>query len=537
MVETNGKHKLILITVSLLAIALLWFVVSSKTGMSVVLSTFNPNIIWCADYDMACCGWTLLSERTYDSSINPPLYIICPLNVPYCKVSGISVTTGAQLYEGDYPCHTTQGACGFFGTCDIVTCENEKAISIPAGERSMSSGHAFYVKYLAGSVDEDIGGTIRELNVAFKNCGDGTCSTDNLGYLLGTEVPNTGSNNEPYPNTQCVMWSADVMYDEYGREKPAQTSYLADAGTCYWYWTGYYDACGTKDDQCNVNTDCGAFAYDGFGATCSNGALTLYECRDEEICIAYDDIGGTPKCTEYGTVGRCGVYRSNWQVGNCCPPDSCPTGQYCDAGTFSCVAEAECTFDWQCGTAVTCVGRTKYVPACEDGQCTDMILATGLDCCTNNDCAYGEYCDVNNECQIQWRPCPYECCVGMPYIYDKGCSIGEICCDDYTCSVGGVCDPTPAVCGDGSCEAGETYSNCPQDCDEPVPPETCGDGFCIPPNENCSNCPEDCGTCPPPITGVGSIIIIITVIVALVLAVLQWKGFIDIVGKLKELIP
>lgn len=45
------------------------------------------------------------------------------------------------------------------------------------------------------------------------------------------------------------------------------------------------------------------------------------------------------------------------------------------------------------------------------------------------------------------------------------------------------------VCGNGICETGETYENCPEDCDEDGP--ICGNGICEE-GETVQNCPEDC---------------------------------------------
>lgn len=54
-------------------------------------------------------------------------------------------------------------------------------------------------------------------------------------------------------------------------------------------------------------------------------------------------------------------------------------------------------------------------------------------------------------------------------------------------------------CGDGNCDPGETYDNCPEDCDPDDP--VCGDGTCDP-GENQYNCPEDCGYPDQPVIGI-----------------------------------
>jgi hypothetical protein len=53
------------------------------------------------------------------------------------------------------------------------------------------------------------------------------------------------------------------------------------------------------------------------------------------------------------------------------------------------------------------------------------------------------------------------------------------------------CDP-PDTCGNGICESYETTTSCPQDCLDP-----CGNGLCVElSGEDCQTCPIDCGTCP-----------------------------------------
>jgi PGF-pre-PGF domain-containing protein len=65
--------------------------------------------------------------------------------------------------------------------------------------------------------------------------------------------------------------------------------------------------------------------------------------------------------------------------------------------------------------------------------------------------------------------------------------------------VGAAPTPTPAaVCGNGVCEAGETSTNCRQDC-PPTPGAVCGNGVCEA-GETSTNCRQDCPPAQPPIT-------------------------------------
>lgn len=59
----------------------------------------------------------------------------------------------------------------------------------------------------------------------------------------------------------------------------------------------------------------------------------------------------------------------------------------------------------------------------------------------------------------------------------------------------------PPTCGNGTCGAGETCNNCPQDCGSC--PISCGNGACDN-GETCSTCSQDCGACActPPNNGI-----------------------------------
>ena len=60
-------------------------------------------------------------------------------------------------------------------------------------------------------------------------------------------------------------------------------------------------------------------------------------------------------------------------------------------------------------------------------------------------------------------------------------------CEDHACTDEVVW--LDDCCGNGECEADETFDSCSLDCTE----TTCGDGVCEWPTETCMNCAYDCG--------------------------------------------
>lgn len=113
------------------------------------------------------------------------------------------------------------------------------------------------------------------------------------------------------------------------------------------------------------------------------------------------------------------------------------------------------------------------------------------------------------------NPCPEDfICAISPTSGDHRCLLTANPCGDGTCGAGETPSNCPAdcaaTCGNGVCDAGEDLDSCPADC------ETCGNGICdgdetvydcptdceavcgnniCDSNENVGTCPEDCGSC------------------------------------------
>jgi len=153
----------------------------------------------------------------------------------------------------------------------------------------------------------------------------------------------------------------------------------------------------------------------------------------------------------------------------------------CDPGEDMCSCPDDCGLmpsEINCSDGVDndCDG----VVDCADDDCTDQIACT----CGDGYCLGGETCDN----------CPGDCVRGgggtcgacFKGVCNGDCHPNK---EDETCS---DCAP-PICCGDGLCEGGESYENCPMDCNQNEP--ICGDGSCNGGEDTCT-CREDCGQPP-----------------------------------------
>lgn len=125
----------------------------------------------------------------------------------------------------------------------------------------------------------------------------------------------------------------------------------------------------------------------------------------------------------------------------------------------------------------------KPAPECGDGKCEKgEVDSCPEDCgdepepeCGNELCEKGEDETCPEDCVDEPEPeCGNELC-------EKG--EAETCPED--------CGDGP-YCGNGTCDNGEDWGTCPDDCDNLCGDGECGDG------EDCGKCPADCGACPAP---------------------------------------
>jgi hypothetical protein len=140
--------------------------------------------------------------------------------------------------------------------------------------------------------------------------------------------------------------------------------------------------------------------------------------------------------------------------------------QICGDGSCDGPGETQCNCPADC---------TVADPA--DGCC--LAMPGGDDC--NNDPACA--CPAGSCTFVP--PAGAYVCIGSPGCGNGTCEAGETYCNCPN-DLMGDCAPAPS---DGCCTSGETYASDPADC---LP--LCGDGSCDPP-EDVTNCPSDCVTC------------------------------------------
>ncbi len=256
-------------------------------------------------------------------------------------------------------------------------------------------------------------------------------------------------------------------------------------------------SCGPQLYACTANMDCVKFL--GCAAACKGNSSCQSSCMTTTPPSAQGLVGAVGQCASSNnclgtTTTKCGNGTCDSGETTSCPKD-CPTSKcgngVCDSGeTTSCPKDCP-----------TSTGK------CGDMQCTGSESDTcPMDC--NTDYAMSFSC-IAEVCGSAWSKCASDTkCVGFfNCSVNCNCNQGCIqsCSDTYNgptlpglialsqCSGAASCEnpcgsSTP-VCGNGTCESGETASGCPQDCGSKP---ACGNGKCE--TGEASTCPSDCPT-------------------------------------------
>ena len=243
------------------------------------------------------------------------------------------------------------------------------------------------------------------------------------------------------------------------------------------------------------------------------------------LLLPLDACGKEKGCIEDAPVSSCGD-------GDCdadetlasCPADCKATGPVCGNGTCEagestetcsqdCGTTPECTMNSQCGSGKKCVANkcvTDTPTSCGNGKC-EAAEVSALNC--NSDCGKTPASGTIPDCAVEVCGSTLQSClVDQKCLAAGNCAAdcgGDESCESACVSAAGsavsqkiyqiqsciaqAC--TGPVCGNGTCEAGESKLSCPSDCGSSGP--VCGNGTCEA-GESATNCPEDCdggGSC------------------------------------------
>ncbi len=336
-----------------------------------------------------------------------------------------------------------------------------------------------------------------------QSCGDGKCDPSENCYNCYADCPTccgdgkcTGYETCDSCPAECGSNCSATVYCGNGVcDKPFENVTTCNIDCPNFCGDGYCDTRWEDSTRCPL--DCPLPATCGNG-TCDSPAETCGNCPgDCSPCCGDGTCDGQENClTCFKDCGAC-----NPKCGN----GSCDAGESCDGrgGTLKCALDCKSCNPGYCGNGVcepaagensgNCTADCQEI--CGDGNCSvynlENCITCPADCPTCSSCGDG-FCDSaapwpNKEwclnCGVDCNPC---CGDGYCYGWIERCysalNPNGGCQADC-----GLC-PNGVWCGNGVCDAGESYVNCPVDCKV-----VCGDGAC---NELCSTCPQDCGNCP-----------------------------------------
>ena len=191
------------------------------------------------------------------------------------------------------------------------------------------------------------------------------------------------------------------------------------------------------------------------------------------------------------TSGNCGdLTCTSPENSGTCPLDCDPNAQQmvgcatemCSSQTTACAADKACLGALNCvfkcgGPSSSCLSQcASALPSA-----TQSVFMTLVSCVQSKCSSTGAVCG-NGSCESgeTTTSCPSDCKSG-PMCGNGSCESGET-----PSSCPSDCQSGP-VCGNGSCESGETSTSCPSDCKATA---TCGDGVCAAGEQN--SCAKDC---------------------------------------------
>ena len=444
---------------------------------------------------------------------------------------GACPTCGDGTCDADETCELCPADCG---TCpepgDCCVAHDGPGCADPACQDLVCAEDAFCCDTTWDETCAAIAGAVCAACAEPSVCGDGACTGVETCADCAEDCgvcPEPGDCCHPTEAAGCTDaavqacvcalddFCCQLAWDEICVADAMASCGLVCASTCGDAVCDLDETCEGCPEDCGACPGPGDCCSDSGGLGCEDATCSALVCGEDPFCCdtVWDDIcaaaaalvcevcGGTPPPCGDGTCNG---------LEDCatCPEDcgACPT-----------CGDAACNGDEDCASCPEdCGACPELGPCCEPaavGGCLDQAV---MDCL----CADDPYC-----CDTLWD---------------------DICVEEAIAGCGLVCE---AICGDGSCVAGEDCAGCPEDCGECPPagdccaenltpscedaacaaavctvdplccemawdqlcvlaatelcevcgatPAVCGDAICSA-GETCEGCPEDCGECPEP---------------------------------------
>ncbi len=178
--------------------------------------------------------------------------------------------------------------------------------------------------------------------------------------------------------------------------------------------------CGIKTNNCGYSVDCG-------------GCNTGYECTSANVCVPIASPCIPLTCDSY----ECSLGDEPDGCGGFINCGTCPTGEVCEYG--------ECVQDTSSPECSDSDGPTGYYTK---GTVTDVHGVTKTDFCYTTESVTEYRCEI----------------IGLLNPTFTGEYDSRIYTCPYGCSGGACIGPEPWCDYDGVCDAGETLTGCPSDC-------------------------------------------------------------------------
>ncbi|MFH1529682.1 MAG: hypothetical protein ABIK09_02985 [Pseudomonadota bacterium] len=314
-------------------------------------------------------------------------------------------------------------------------------------------------------------------------CGDGQCTGAESCKSCPADCGPCCGNGvcQPQQNETSCSCPADCP-DDLDTCSPCQCGGSGDACKCG-------PSCVLTGDCCaNACTACGSCP-----AVCGGGA-----------CAATEGCGTCP--ADCGSCCGNGICQAALGEDSCSCPTDCPddldscSACQCGGNGGSCWCDDLCHVTNSC-CADACDTCGACPPECGDGACEEGETCTSCpgdcgSCCGNGACE-AKYQENSCSCPADCPDNPNSCSACQCGDTGGSCDCSPDCVQLGTCCANacGLCGACPAVCGNGSCEYGETCSGCPIDCGP-----CCGNGLCEVQHQedSCSclaDCPDDPETC------------------------------------------